>query len=119
MISYPIGRRMTLQGAAAVSILAAPTVLRAQPAAVKIGILQPVTGALAQDGELGHHTGGVGVGDRRFAVLGGHVVIGDTEGQVRPCHRRFALPQLCERVVRAFMDKMAVDPEKGLAVFAG
>ncbi len=33
--------------------LAAPAVLRAQPAAIKIGILQPVTGALAQDGELG------------------------------------------------------------------
>ena len=33
--------------------LAAPAVLRAQSAAIKIGILQPVTGALAQDGELG------------------------------------------------------------------
>ena len=33
--------------------LAAPAVLRAQPATVKLGILQPVTGALAQDGELG------------------------------------------------------------------
>lgn len=33
--------------------LAAPAVLRAQPAAIKIGIVQPVTGALAQDGELG------------------------------------------------------------------
>ena len=33
--------------------LAAPSVLRAQGAPVKIGILQPVTGALAQDGELG------------------------------------------------------------------
>lgn len=43
-------RRLVLTGALA---LAAPTVLRAQPAAVKLGILQPVTGALAQDGELG------------------------------------------------------------------
>jgi len=33
--------------------LAMPTILRAQPAPVKLGILQPVTGALAQDGELG------------------------------------------------------------------
>lgn len=43
-------RRLVLAGAFA---LAAPAVLRAQPAAVKLGILQPVTGALAQDGELG------------------------------------------------------------------
>ena len=49
----PISRRAALRGAAAASLLAAPTVLRAQPASVKLGILQPVTGALAQDGELG------------------------------------------------------------------
>ena len=49
----PISRRAALHGAAAASLLAAPTVLRAQPASVKLGILQPVTGALAQDGELG------------------------------------------------------------------
>ena len=30
-----------------------PAILRAQPAPVRLGILQPVTGALAQDGELG------------------------------------------------------------------
>jgi branched-chain amino acid transport system substrate-binding protein len=38
---------------AASAILAAPAILRAQPASVKLGILQPVTGALAQDGDLG------------------------------------------------------------------
>ena len=43
-------RRATLTAAA---MLAAPAILRAQPAPVKLGILQPVTGALAQDGELG------------------------------------------------------------------
>jgi branched-chain amino acid transport system substrate-binding protein len=43
-------RRTVLTGTA---ILAAPAILRAQPASVKLGILQPVTGALAQDGELG------------------------------------------------------------------
>lgn len=40
-------------GAAAAAAVAMPGVLRAQPAAIKIGILQPVTGALAQDGEYG------------------------------------------------------------------
>lgn len=44
-------RRRTLLAVAALP-LAAPHV-RAQPAAVKVGILQPVTGALAQDGEYG------------------------------------------------------------------
>ena len=42
-------RRATLTAA----LLAAPAILRAQPAPVKLGILQPVTGALAQDGDLG------------------------------------------------------------------
>lgn len=47
-------RRTLLGGAAAAGgVLAMPAILRAQPAAVKIGILQPVTGALAQDGEYG------------------------------------------------------------------
>ncbi len=53
LTSHSIGRRAALRAAAAVFVLAAPRVLRAQSAAVKIGILQPVTGALAQDGELG------------------------------------------------------------------
>jgi branched-chain amino acid transport system substrate-binding protein len=43
-------RRAVLLGAAA---LAAPRVAGAQAPAVKLGILQPVTGALAQDGEYG------------------------------------------------------------------
>ncbi len=46
-----VSRRALLAGSAAA--LAAPAVVRAQPAAIKLGILQPVTGALAQDGDLG------------------------------------------------------------------
>jgi len=46
----PSRRAVLLGGAGA---LAAPGLLRAQPAAIKLGILQPVTGALAQDGEYG------------------------------------------------------------------
>lgn len=38
---------------ASTAVLAAPTVGRGQSAPIKLGILQPVTGALAQDGELG------------------------------------------------------------------
>ena len=46
-------RRIVLTAAALAAPLAAPRILRAQPAAVRLGILQPVTGALAQDGDLG------------------------------------------------------------------
>jgi branched-chain amino acid transport system substrate-binding protein len=47
-------RRTALTGAAAAgATLAMPAYLRAQGAAIKIGILQPVTGALAQDGAQG------------------------------------------------------------------
>jgi branched-chain amino acid transport system substrate-binding protein len=49
-----ITRRKALQyTAAGAALAAAPAVLRAQTPAIKIGILQPVTGALAQDGEYG------------------------------------------------------------------
>jgi branched-chain amino acid transport system substrate-binding protein len=44
-------RRALMLGAA--GALAVPGLAGAQPAAVKLGILQPVTGALAQDGEYG------------------------------------------------------------------
>jgi branched-chain amino acid transport system substrate-binding protein len=50
-IAVTPSRRAILLGAAAT--LAAPGLLRAQPQSVKLGILQPVTGALAQDGEYG------------------------------------------------------------------
>ena len=48
-------RRDLLKGGAAVAVasLAAPAYLRAQAASIKIGVLQPVTGALAFDGALG------------------------------------------------------------------
>ncbi|MCU0883512.1 MAG: ABC transporter substrate-binding protein [Beijerinckiaceae bacterium] len=49
-----LNRRTILQGAAATgALIAAPGLVRAQAPAIKIGILQPVTGALAQDGEYG------------------------------------------------------------------
>ena len=53
-----ISRRTVLKaGAAAAAVtalpFAAPSILRAQTPVVKIGILQPVTGALAHDGDLG------------------------------------------------------------------
>ena len=54
-MTHPLLPRRALlgAGAAGTALLAMPAVLRAQPAAVKIGLLQPLTGALAQDGDLG------------------------------------------------------------------
>ncbi|MCA3675003.1 MAG: ABC transporter substrate-binding protein, partial [Methylobacterium sp.] len=47
-------RRTILKGAlAGAAFIASPAILRAQVPVVKVGILQPVTGALAQDGEYG------------------------------------------------------------------
>lgn len=49
-----LNRRTLLGGTgAAVAMIGMPALVRAQAAPVKIGILQPVTGALAQDGEYG------------------------------------------------------------------
>jgi branched-chain amino acid transport system substrate-binding protein len=47
-------RRTVLAGAAAATgLIAMPGLVRAQAPQIKLGILQPVTGALAQDGEYG------------------------------------------------------------------
>ena len=52
-IMRPTRRSILRAGAASVAVLAMPAYLRAQSQSVKVGILQPVTGALAQDGEFG------------------------------------------------------------------
>lgn len=51
----PFGRRAVLKGStAALATLAMPAIMRgAEPAPIKVGVLQPVTGALAMDGEFG------------------------------------------------------------------
>ncbi|MEI8146722.1 MAG: ABC transporter substrate-binding protein, partial [Alphaproteobacteria bacterium] len=46
-------RHLIGTAAAGAAIVSSPAVLRAQAAPVKLGILQPVTGNLAQDGEYG------------------------------------------------------------------
>jgi branched-chain amino acid transport system substrate-binding protein len=49
-----INRRAALKGGAiALAALAAPAYLRAEAAPVKVGVLQPLTGALANDGQAG------------------------------------------------------------------
>jgi branched-chain amino acid transport system substrate-binding protein len=80
-----INRRSVLKnGAAALAAIAAPSVLRAEPTPLKIGILQPVTGAFAQDGELGRTGAELAIAEINAAggikALGGaklEIVFGD------------------------------------------
>ena len=58
MGSTRVNRRVFLRGAAAASVgvAAFPAVLRAQPRAIKVGIVEPVSGPMAdvgQDSRLG------------------------------------------------------------------
>jgi len=70
-----LNRRRALQaGAALAGTLALPGVLRAQGAAVKVGILQPVTGALAFDGQAGQL--GAELGIRAVNAAGGIKALG-------------------------------------------
>ncbi|WP_315785229.1 MULTISPECIES: ABC transporter substrate-binding protein [unclassified Bradyrhizobium] len=51
--SKSLSRRTVLKsGVALTSMLAAPGLLRAEPAPVKVGLLQPISGAFALDGDL-------------------------------------------------------------------
>lgn len=57
-------RRTVLTGAAAAStVLAMPGLVRGQAPQIKIGILQPVTGPLAQDGEYGRLGAEIGLNE--------------------------------------------------------
>ena len=51
MSQIALSRRQALL--AAPVLLSAPSIAQTQPRAIKLGIIQPVTGALAQDGEYG------------------------------------------------------------------
>ncbi|MCA3018453.1 MAG: hypothetical protein ING62_07370, partial [Rhodocyclaceae bacterium] len=51
MSQIALSRRQALL--AAPMLLATPAIVHAQPRAIKLGIIQPVNGALAQDGEYG------------------------------------------------------------------
>jgi branched-chain amino acid transport system substrate-binding protein len=54
MTRFSPTRRLVLGGAAAATAtIGAPGLVRAQAPAVRLGILQPITGALSQDGEYG------------------------------------------------------------------
>jgi branched-chain amino acid transport system substrate-binding protein len=81
-----VSRRKFLQSTAvgAAATVAMPGVLRSQPAAIKIGILQPVTGALAYDGQQGRIGAELAIRDINAAggikALGGaklEIVFGD------------------------------------------
>ena len=75
IVNTELNRRRALQtGAALAGTLALPGVLRAQGAAIKVGILQPVTGALAFDGQAGQL--GAELGIRAVNAAGGIKALG-------------------------------------------
>ncbi|WP_332694173.1 ABC transporter substrate-binding protein [Bosea sp. (in: a-proteobacteria)] len=85
-LTAELNRRTILKGGTtALAMIAAPSVLRgAEPKPIKIGILQPVTGALAMDGEFGRIGAELGIADINAAggikALGGakfEMVFGD------------------------------------------
>ena len=99
-------RRATL---AATATLALPGVLRAQPASVKIGMIHPVSGALADGGQRCRLGGQHGVADVNAAggikAMGGaklEALLGDAQG--RP------------EIAASLVDQMA---EAGAAAFTG
>ena len=99
-------RRIALAGTAA---LAVPSVLRAQPAAIRIGMVHPVTGALADGGGRCRLGGQAAVADVNAAggikSMGGarlEAVLGDAQG--RP------------EIAASLVDSMA---ESGVAAFIG
>ena len=99
-------RRIALAGTAA---LAMPGVLRAQPAAIRIGMVHPVTGALADGGGRCRLGGQAAVADVNAAggikSMGGarlEAVLGDAQG--RP------------EIAASLVDSMA---ESGVAAFIG
>ena len=99
-------RRATLAGSAT---LALPGVLRAQPAAIRIGMVHPVTGALADGGGRCRLGGQAAVADVNAAggikSMGGaklEAVLGDAQG--RP------------EIAASLVDSMA---ESGVAAFIG
>ena len=98
--------RRAIVGAGAAS-LALPTVLRAQPATVKIGLIHPVTGALAYGGSLCRTGGQAAIDDINAAggikSMGGaklEAVLGDAQG--RPDIGAGLVNQMAEQGVAGF-----------------
>lgn len=110
MISRPFTRRSTLAaGAATLAGLAMPSVLRAQPAAVKLGLIHPVTGPLAFSGSQCRAGGQMAITDINAA--GGIKAMGGArlEALLGDC-------QLKPELAASLVDQFA---EAGAAGFTG
>src|SRR5437016_33251 len=110
MPHFPLSRRGLLAGASvAATSLAFPTVLRAQAPAVKIGVLHPVTGALAYSGTQSRH--GARIAIEEINAAGGIKALGGAK--IEPI---FADAQSKPDVGASEVDKLA---EAGAAAVLG
>ncbi|NYT60218.1 ABC transporter substrate-binding protein [Alcaligenaceae bacterium] len=75
-MTHPFAKRRSFikAGVAGAAVLGAPGLLHAQPAPIRVGILQPVTGAFAMDGGFGR-TGAV-MGIAKVNAMGGIKALG-------------------------------------------
>jgi branched-chain amino acid transport system substrate-binding protein len=99
--------RRTLLGAATAAALARPAILRAQPATVKIGLIHPVTGALAYGGALCRLGGQTAIKDINagggIKSMGGvqvEALLGDAQG--RPDIGASLVDQMAEQGAAGF-----------------
>ena len=76
-----VSRRLILQAGAASAVLGAPGLLLAQPKPVKIGLLHPVSGALAYSGAQSRLGGQMAIDEINAA--GGIKSMGGT--RLKPC----------------------------------
>ena len=95
--SSAVSRRRFLQStalgaAAAAGVLNAPAVLRAQGAAVKVGVLHPVSGALSYSGQQGR----LGAGDFDELIRTLQQTLGLTVYMVT--HDLDSLNEICDRI---------------------
>src|ERR1051325_78791 len=89
-VRRPISRRGFVAGTTALAgTLAAPAVLRAQPAAIKVGLIHPVTGFVAYNGQQGRLGGTMALEDINkpggIKSMGGaklEAILGDSQSKV-------------------------------------
>lgn len=69
--------------------------------------------------EVGDHLGNGRIGNGLMASTCRDIMVGNAEGEARLCYIQTLASDLAERVVRAFMHKVSIDPKQRIAGRAG